>query len=195
MKKVLNVLGVALLLLGMSFSQYDKKIVVIDAGHGGNDHGVVVDNNAEKAISLAIAKKVQSLFKDSEVEIVLLRDEDKFVPLTDRVAKIQKLNPDYVISLHIDSAKNTNLNGSAIYTSKKGKKHEASQALAQKFKNTDYFKDAQLGNANFILLRQVDCPSVIVEMGFLTNEADRANLSSENGQAAIAEAIASVIKS
>lgn len=71
-----------------------KKItVVIDAGHGGSDNGVIVNNIAEKEITLAIAKKIKELNTNENINIVLSREEDKSITPTERIDFTKKFMP------------------------------------------------------------------------------------------------------
>ena len=87
----------------LSFSPINKKIIVIDAGHGGNDIGATYKGVSEKEIVLNVASQIKKL-NDSqdEYEIILTRDSDNYAGLSDRTAMINKLNPEMVISLDLN---------------------------------------------------------------------------------------------
>jgi N-acetylmuramoyl-L-alanine amidase len=114
-----------------SFKPIDKKIIVIDAGHGGNDIGAIVDGISEKQIVLAVASNIKKLNNSQDnYEIVLTRDSDNFPTLSDRTDMINKLNPEMVISLHVNRspAKESVRKGHEIFT----QNSDASKALATK---------------------------------------------------------------
>nr|WP_050019900.1 N-acetylmuramoyl-L-alanine amidase [Chryseobacterium sp. P1-3] len=86
-----------------SFVPVNKKYIVIDAGHGGNDHGVVFGQFSEKDISLDIAREIQKINRNQDAyEIILTRDGDSHPTLSERTDQINKLNPEMVISLHVN---------------------------------------------------------------------------------------------
>lgn len=97
---------------------YKKPIIIIDAGHGGNDPGAVSPQKIlEKNITLAMSKELKAaLEKSGKYEIKLTRDSDHYVKLRDRVALARKWNGDLFISIHADSIEKRNVRGASIYT-------------------------------------------------------------------------------
>jgi N-acetylmuramoyl-L-alanine amidase len=94
-----------------------KKVVVIDAGHGGHDPGASGANVHEKDLTLAAAKALKSkLEATGRYRVVMTRDEDVFVPLENRVQIARKANADLFISLHADAGANTATRGASVYT-------------------------------------------------------------------------------
>jgi N-acetylmuramoyl-L-alanine amidase len=106
MKNLMKLIGLAVLTITMAFTYVEKKIVVIDVSHGGQDNGVVVNEVNEKQIALSIANKIKKLNHNSNIEIILTRDSDKFINLNDRAKLINELKPDFAISLHVNAAEN-----------------------------------------------------------------------------------------
>ncbi|CAN7167108.1 N-acetylmuramoyl-L-alanine amidase [Phenylobacterium sp. LjRoot225] len=94
-----------------------KKVVVIDAGHGGNDPGARGAMGLEKDINLvaALALKAQ-LERTGRYKVVMTREADVYVPLEDRVRVAQRSDADLFISLHSDSAAEPGLRGVSVYT-------------------------------------------------------------------------------
>jgi N-acetylmuramoyl-L-alanine amidase len=94
-----------------------KKVVVIDAGHGGNDPGARGQDSVEKDINLAAALALKArLERTGRYKVVLTRDADVYVPLEDRVRVAQRADADLFISLHSDSGPDANLRGASVYT-------------------------------------------------------------------------------
>lgn len=117
MKKILLFSSIFVIAAAILFSfTFSKKIIVIDAGHGGDDHGAVVNEISEKDIVQDIANLIQSGNKDENVKIILTRDEDQQISLVDRVQLMTSANPKMVISLHLNnfSAKSKK-NGTEIF--------------------------------------------------------------------------------
>jgi N-acetylmuramoyl-L-alanine amidase len=195
MKKLVRFSGLILLasILSLSFTNIEKRTVVIDVGHGGDDNGTSIDGVSEKEITLAIAQKIKNLNIDSDIEIVLTRDSDSFNSLQERIDFINSLNPDFVISLHVNWAENTNLNGAEFYISHNENVKEQSLNLARKIQN-EIGNNSEIKKAGFKILKNVECPATLVELGFLSNENDKQFLTSEQGQIELAQAIYKAIR-
>ena len=176
-----TILLFSVLLIALSFNK-DKKVIVIDAGHGGNDKGAMYDHHMEKDIVLAVANKIKQLNKNSDIEIILTRDGDHYPSLSDRSEFVNKLNPDLVISLHMNrnQQKDTDRNGVEIYYSEKNAKAEQSKALANELASR--FNNALVKDVNLHILRESNSPALIVEMGFLNNKEDREYITQAYGQ-------------
>lgn len=99
-----------------------KKVIVIDAGHGGKDSGALGANALEKDVTLATAKALKTrLEKTGRYQVVLTRETDTFVPLEGRVQIARRADADLFISLHADSGPDTATRGASVYTlSEKG---------------------------------------------------------------------------
>ena len=199
MKKVISLLSLCAVVLLVSFTTTNnKKLIVIDAGHGGHDHGASFNELYEKDIVEQIAKKIFEKNDSSTVELVLLRDTDNFLSLTDRVNKINELNPDLVISLHINSnTMEKNTSGVEAYVCENSSNHKIAKEQAEKLVNAianDKLQSRGVKQANFTVLKKSNAPSVSLELGFLSNENDRAYITSEEGQNEIAESIVKSIQ-
>ena len=99
-----------------------KKVIVIDAGHGGKDSGALGANAFEKDVTLATAKALKArLEKTGRYQVVLTRETDTFVPLEGRVQIARRADADLFISLHADSGPDVTTRGASVYTlSEKG---------------------------------------------------------------------------
>lgn len=201
MKNKMNhfaILGVLAIVLSFAFKPlHHKKTIVIDAGHGGKDFGAQNETASEKKIVESIANKIYSLNDKNDIEIILLRKDDSFVELNKRISKINKIHPDLMISLHVNSSTNSNENGVIAYVSKQnefyGKSKEEAQKLIDKIAN-DKIAKGEVKEANMSLIKNSKCPSVLLEIGYLSNENDKSYLTSENGQNEIANKIFESIK-
>lgn len=174
----------------LSFAPINKKYIVIDASHGGNDQGVTYGDFKEKNITLNIAKEIQKLNgNQGEYEIILTRDTDIFPTLSERTAQINKLNPEMVISLHVNSSpqKETTDQGTEIFT----QNSEVSRKLAEKISKK--FNVRKIEDRNLHMLRETKAPAVLVELGFMNNSMDRQYITSENGQKEIAQKFVEII--
>ncbi|PNV60581.1 N-acetylmuramoyl-L-alanine amidase [Clostridium sp. chh4-2] len=174
-----------------------KKTVVLDVGHGGNDPGKIgVDGSLEKDINLAIAKRLKTYLEASDVEVILTRDSDtglygekdnrkKMADMKKRCEIIDEIKPEIVVSIHQNSYHQEEISGGQVFYYKgsdKGKK--LAEILQKRF---DYVlgeanRRQAKANDNYYLLLHVKQPIVIVECGFLSNWKEAAMLNSEEYQ-------------
>lgn len=198
MKTKIRILGflsaAVLLVVCFAFrSLEEKKIIVIDAGHGGYDVGTDLNGFEEKTITETVAKKIKELNKDANIEIVLIRDGDVSMELKERVSIINNLKPDLVISLHVNSNSNMMANGVQAYVPSnetfKDKSKEIAEIIIDKLASTGNLVKRNTTEAPFYLLKNANCPIMTLEMGFLSNEKDRNYITSAKGQNEIAEKI------
>jgi N-acetylmuramoyl-L-alanine amidase len=193
MKRTAQVLGIATLLLAFAFTPTPKKIVVIDVGHGGNDLGAQVGSVLEKEVVMSVASKIQELNTNSNIEIILSRDQDQFKSLAERTQFINSLNPDLVISLHAGISSNPQLSGTDIFISNQNIQKNQSGALALNLLYSINSEKVEIKKADFYVLKNTLAPAALVELGFLSNDADRAYLTSDAGQKELAQFILNAI--
>ena len=120
----------------------NQKIILVDAGHGGEDSGAVGKNKSlEKNVNLAIAKKLVAIInQNKDFKAVLSRSGDYYVPLTKRLTIAQQQKASMFISIHADSVESISAKGASVYmlsekgnNSKLAKQLEASQNLVDQF--------------------------------------------------------------
>jgi N-acetylmuramoyl-L-alanine amidase len=195
MKKVLSIAFVAVLFLSLSFVPKTKKIVVLDVSHGGTDNSTQQGNYFEKDIVLSIANKIKDLNKDKKLEIVLTRESDHFITLTDRVDFINSQNPSVVLSLHINNTESSKVHGYDIHVKENFLTEESlliAAVLESQFPAE--IRKRKVSVERFFILKNSNCPAALIELGYLSNAKDRAYLTSEKGQWKIAEAIYKAVK-
>jgi len=102
--------------------QQHEFTVVIDAGHGGHDHGAIDNGTREKDINLGVAKKLAALVrkKMKDVKVVMTRDDDTFVSLQERANIANRNKGNLFISIHTNSVDKSNPNrrkvaGTSVY--------------------------------------------------------------------------------
>ncbi|THV60519.1 N-acetylmuramoyl-L-alanine amidase family protein [Chryseobacterium candidae] len=174
----------------LSFTPTNKKYIVIDAGHGGNDFGAVYGEILEKNISLSIAKEIRKINENqNKYEIILTRDSDSSPTLTERTDLINRLNPEMVLSLHVNSSpqKERSDNGFEVYV----QNSDVSKELAGKIYKK--FNACKIEERNLHMLRETKAPAVLVELGFINNSDNRNYITSEKGQKEIAQKFVEII--
>jgi len=94
-----------------------KKVIVIDAGHGGKDPGARGAIGNEKDVTLAAARNLKAhLEKTGRYKVVMTRDTDVYVAHDIRVKIARRADADLFISLHADSGTDSSLRGASVYT-------------------------------------------------------------------------------
>jgi len=218
----------------------DKRVIVIDPGHGGVDPGTIgVRGTQEKHVTLALAREIaKTLEATGRYEVVLTRDRDYFIPLRGRVAKARQEGGELFVSLHADSIRNRRTRGASVYTLSETASDKEAAALAAKENRSDVIAGVDLANetdevanilidlaqretmnlsarfanlligelgnrvkllrnthrfAGFAVLKAPDVPSVLIEVGYLSNRLDEMLLRKSNHQRKVASAVAKAI--
>jgi N-acetylmuramoyl-L-alanine amidase len=165
------------------------KTVVIDAGHGGSDYGAIREGINEKDINLNIAKKVRDILSKQGYLVHMTRDTDVFVSLEDRVIFAEKFTPDIFISIHVNSSVRPEINGIETHYY-----HQESLSLAQTvhaaLASAIQTTNRGLFKSKFYVINHTTMPAILVEIGFISNDAERAQLTGEGRKQATAKAIA-----
>lgn len=117
-----------------------KLVIAIDAGHGGKDPGAVgQDGTREKDVTLAIARKLESLIQEERgFKAVLTRRTDVFIPLRERTNIARRNKADMFISLHADAFSDPDARGASVFClSLNGASSEAARWMADKENSAD----------------------------------------------------------
>ena len=211
-----------------------KRIVVLDAGHGGKDPGAIGYSGVyEKTITLSMAKELKKMLESSGYKVYMTRSTDVFIPLRDRVKIARKNKADLFVSIHADSTKNRSAKGLSVYTLSETASDKEAAALAERENKVDIIdglnlvehskevsdilinlaqretmnrssefagflvqemrKSASLLNdthrfAGFAVLKAPDVPSVLLEMGYLSNRNEEKLLKQESYRKKLAAA-------
>ena len=174
----------------------NKKVIVIDAGHGGWDPGKVGKNNILEAdINLAIAEDLQILLDLAGATVFLTRAQDaaladtKNADLSARAAMPTDMQAHIFVSIHQNAYRTSNVRGAQTfyYSGSQESKQlaEAIQARLRSFLDIENRMEAK-SDDNYYLLKKTATPAVIVECGFLTNDAEAQMLTREGYQEKVA---------
>jgi len=120
----------------------NQQIILVDAGHGGEDSGAVGRNKSlEKNVNLAIAKKLVAIInKNRDFNAVLSRGGDYYIPLTKRLTIAQKQKASMFISIHADSVESVSAKGASVYIlSEKGNNSKLARQLEDSQNVVDQF--------------------------------------------------------
>ena len=203
------------LLRPKSLPKRPVRTVLIDPGHGGKDTGAIgVNGKKEKEIALAIALKLRRKLVKLGYSVRLTRAGDNFPTLEKRVNIFKASNPkpDLYISIHCNSAGDRNVSGIETFAATPAGAPSTADAApgTQAFpgnqfnkynlqlaydiqralvKNLPYATDRGVKHARFYVIRNVQCPAVLIETGFLSNRPECIRLSSDAYQEQVASAI------
>lgn len=120
---------------------HTRKVVVIDAGHGGKDPGASGGRVREKDVTLAAARALKKrLERDNRYRVILTRSGDSFVPLGNRVQMARRAGADLFISLHADAGLDPETRGATVYTLS----DQGSDRAAKKLISNDWFINVNL---------------------------------------------------
>lgn len=197
-------------------------IIVIDAGHGGNDPGAIGfhKKTKEKNINLDFAIEIKKrLQKNKNFKVYMTREDDKFISLKNRVIFSIRKNADLFISIHSDSNPDRRARGLSIYTflnNDNNKYYSDMESVIYNINNKNKVSDSEKftrlliknfdkNNVNmlyrphkyarFAVLSVSECPSVLIELGFLSNRFDEKLLRSREYKFKISESIARSVNS
>lgn len=183
-----------------------KSIVVLDSGHGGFDPGAQNKGTNEKDLNLKIMyTRMKTYFSDNapDIKVYWTRTKDTFVTLANRAAFAKKVSADVFISLHMNSADNTSANGTEVYYSVSNNSKSfsgiTSKIMAAAFKNRliDDLNTKNRGTktAAYYVLKHNTVPSILIELGFISGNADYSKLTNASFQKKAAKSIYSSIVS
>lgn len=220
----------------------EKRIIVIDPGHGGVDPGAIgstiriLEKNVALRTGLALRSRLEAT---GRYKVIMTRDDDRIVRLRDRLKIARESGGELFVSLHADSlVQAPDIRGASVYTLSERASNDEAARLARKENRADILagidlshqedivteilidlaqRDAnnrsielaealvqQLGGstrmarrrraqAGFVVLKSPDMPSVLVELGYLSNPADEKALADDAHIAALASAVARAI--
>ena len=167
--------------------------IVIDAGHGGSDSGATSSSSTEKQIVEQITNKIKFLNKNENISVHVTRIGDEFLSLSDRSAIINKIKPDLVLSLHVNKSSNVAKSGMEFYIANESivaeRSNEIAVELRNKFIQKNNLKASEIKKAPFYILKKSEVPAVLVELGYMSNLADREYLTNDLEQNKIATTI------
>jgi len=174
------------------------KTVAIDPGHGTIDKGAVHEATgiAESPINLAVALKLKELLEAENINVVLTRDKETLEMSTNRkelqrrIDLAAKANADILVSIHVNKFPDPQYFGAqCFYNPQKAESKLLALLIQEELRNMDAENIREALPQDLFILRESSMPSVLIEMGFLSNPKDRERLVDPNFQKAIAESI------
>lgn len=174
--------------------------ILIDAGHGGFDNGALAtfEDKHEAQLNLEIALKLKVELEKIGYRVSLTREDKDALSATKngdmarRKAIINNSNADMLVSIHMNSNKDSSISGPICYFMPGSISGEELAKEIQNTMNDDLSpkKPKKIQSQNYFVLRAGNMPSVLVECGFISNKAEEKKLNNKSYQDKIAKAIA-----
>ncbi len=166
--------------LRIARGQTKGRLVVLDAGHGGHDSGTpgCLEGLFEKRVNLDVVLRAAALLRGKGVRVELTRDDDTFVPLSERAALANRLRADLFVSVHCNALA-PDLAGQHTgtelyyYTDQSA---PFAQTMLKEFCAVAKLPSRGVYQRRFVVVRETAMPSVLVECGYLDHERDGALL-------------------
>ena len=184
--------------------------VVIDPGHGAPDPGARGRMSNEADINLDVAVELSKILSSMGIVAPLTRTgqkrlykDNRNLDLSARPAMANRLKADAFISIHCNGAVSPEANGFEIYTTPGQNNSDKlataifeswKEAFPAQKKRTDYSDGDPDKEVNYKVLREANCPAVLVELGFITNPNEERFLVDRHNQHVMALAIAAGIE-
>ena len=180
-------------------------IVVIDPGHGGTDPGAIHNGIIERDLVLNISRQVEQLFEHNPyITVFMTRDGNQSVTLLERAEFANALGADLFVSIHANAAQyrsgaiNVAANGIETWYNfgeleREAENNFTSRQFAEMVQRNMISRTGAVNRGlwygNMIVLVETQMPSVLLELGFLTNPAEAQRLANSQYQLALAHAI------
>lgn len=199
----------ALLPANFSYAATEKSskskdaLIMIDPGHGGEDYGtysLTTPRKHEKYLTLATAVYLKEHLTKMGYRTAMTRSQDQFISLDERCAIANKRKATLFVSLHYNSAPNTDAHGIEVFYYKQAddaKRTATSKALATKILahtlKATKANSRGVKNGDYKVLRDTEMPAILIEGGFFTNTEELEKLQSPVYVNRLAKAIAIAI--
>ncbi len=189
--------------------------IMLDPGHGGKDHGAIGRIAREKNITLLLSRRVKKALESNGYTVLLTRSADNYLALSARAAHANQQNADLFVSLHVNAAADRAVSGIETFALTPAGAPSSTSAKPETTKYPGNAKDfnnillayhiqkslltatgaADRGvkRARFAVLRDISCPGVLVEIGFISNRQEERKLANAAYQELLARAICSGI--
>ncbi|WP_083244593.1 N-acetylmuramoyl-L-alanine amidase [Lysinibacillus fusiformis] len=185
-------------LLNQTAKPLQNRVIILDPGHGGKDPGTVKGSVSEKSITLKVSTQVKQLLENAGAKVYMTRTGDTYPSLQDRVDFTQANYGEIFVSVHVNSAANTSAQGTETYYAiSTGDMYQEDIDLAT-FVNNQIVSNLNMKNRGvkqeqYYVIRNMVIPSILVELGFLTNTEDHNKMTNDQYVNLFAESIYSGI--
>ncbi len=164
----------------------DQKVIVLDAGHGGEDFGTSSLGSPkyqEKYLNMSTTQMVKNFLQQYGYKVVLTRTDDTFISLDNRAKFANAQNPILFVSIHYNSAPSKEAEGIEVFyyrneddKTRMVKSKALAQAVLDKVLRNTNAKSRGVKHGNYAVIRQTTMPAILIEGGFLTNSSEMEKL-------------------
>lgn len=167
------------------------KVIVVDPGHGGNDTGATGSSfsTLEKTVNLQVGLLLKNKLEAAGAKVIMTRSDDRKLTLQQRVDIAVQNNADIFVSIHHNTHPNTLTNGTIVFYYNKGNSSKLASLVQSEIVKATSYKDLQSRFGNYYVLRENPVPSILAEIGFLSNYNEEIRLRSEKQQDLAAEGL------
>ncbi len=188
--------------------------IAIDAGHGGKDNGA--ENKAlnlrEKNLTLDLSRRIKVILEKRGYDVVLTRNDDRYIDLAERPAIAARARADLFISIHFNAAESSKVSGAETYALapadqpstgarsangkvEAGNAYDPWNVLLAYYIQRELVTDLKtvdrgVKRSRFAVLRDAHCPGVLIEGGFLSSSQEGRNIGWNDYRERMAQAIA-----
>ncbi|HEV7779713.1 MAG TPA: N-acetylmuramoyl-L-alanine amidase [Chitinophagaceae bacterium] len=169
--------------------------VAVDAGHGGDNNGAsgVKTGILEKNYTLLIAKELEKELLDKGAKVFMTRTKDTSLGMIERTEMLKKEDPDFLVSIHLNSSVRDSIGGVSTYYRYIGFR-PLTQYIQESMLKTGLRDFGNIGSFNFALSGPTDYPNCLVEVAFLSNKEDEQLILDPEFHKAVAKQIVEGIK-
>lgn len=183
----------------------DEKVVIVDAGHGGEDGGAVSKTGISEAnINLQIALKLQELLEQTGITVVLTRSTDEAIYDIDKTASIRKKkksdlqnrvkignesSADLFVSIHLNKIEEEQYDGwQTFYKENDKDSKEIAESIQNNLNQAINKQNNRIAKSinNIYIVKNIEIPITIVECGFLSNNKELEELQNDKYQEKLA---------
>jgi N-acetylmuramoyl-L-alanine amidase len=177
-------------------SEYSDRLIVIDAGHGGKDPGAIGTKAEEKDLTLKAALYLEDVLVKQGFKVYMTRSTDDYVNLYDRASIANDLGADLFVSVHINAHTGATASGIEVLYANESMSSDKGLATLMQDALIDELGAVDRGISSrprLVVLRETTMPSVLAELGFISNPDEQAKLMTDSYLQRAAEAMAESI--
>jgi N-acetylmuramoyl-L-alanine amidase len=165
-------------------------LVVLDAGHGGENPGAIYNGRQEKDDALALTLAVGRILEANGVDVYYTRETDIFETPLQKAQEANQTGADYFVSIHRNSSPvpNQYTGIETLVYNRYGEAARLAYNINEELEDVGFENQGVNERTNLAVLRRTQMPAVLVEVGFINTEADNALLDARFD--AVAQAIA-----
>jgi N-acetylmuramoyl-L-alanine amidase len=151
----------------------EKLKIAVDAGHGGENNGAtgIASKVEEKKYTLLIAQELEKELRMNQSSVFMTREKDTSLSMLERIEMLKKEDPDFLISIHLNSSNKDSIKGVSTYYRYIGFR-PLTQYILESMVQLGLNEFGNVGNFNFSLSGPTDYPNCLVEVAFLSNKED-----------------------